>query len=79
MASKIYNRSTGNLSINSGGDAVGNYIQFENGVKLYALTTAVTANTTTTTASAGSLATTSHATGRGKLYYSDGAKWQAQA
>ena len=79
MASKIYNRATGNLSINSGGDAVGNYIQFENGVKLYALTTAVTADTTVTTAVAGSLATTSNATGRGTMFRSDGAKWQLQA
>jgi len=35
-----------------------------------------TANSTTTTASAGSLATTSNATGLGKLFISDGTKWQ---
>jgi hypothetical protein len=43
---------------------------------LYFLTTAITANSTTTTAPAGSLAATSHATGLGKLFISDGSKWQ---
>jgi hypothetical protein len=43
---------------------------------LYFLTTAITVNVTTTTAAAGSLATTSNATGLGKLFISDGTKWQ---
>jgi hypothetical protein len=43
---------------------------------LYFLTSAITANTTVTTAPAGSLATTSNATGLGKLFISDGSKWQ---
>ncbi len=43
---------------------------------LYFLTTAITANTTTTTAPVGSIATTSNATGAGKLFVSDGSKWQ---
>lgn len=43
---------------------------------LYFLTTAITANTTTTTAPVGSLATTTNATGTGKLFISDGSKWQ---
>jgi len=43
---------------------------------LYFLTTAITANTTTTTAPKGSLATTTNATGTGKLFISDGTKWQ---
>lgn len=43
---------------------------------LYFLTTAITANTTTTTASKGSLVTTTNATGTGKLFISDGTKWQ---
>lgn len=43
---------------------------------LYFLTTAITANSTTTTAPAGSLATTTNATGTGKLFISDGTKWQ---
>lgn len=43
---------------------------------LYFLTTAITVNVTTTTAPVGSLATTSNATGTGKLFISDGTKWQ---
>jgi hypothetical protein len=43
---------------------------------LYFLNTAITVNVTTTTAAAGSLATTSNATGLGKLFISDGTKWQ---
>lgn len=78
MASKIYNRKTGVIGLSAGGDAVSNFIQFENGVKMYALTIAVTENVTTTTAVAGSLATTSNATGRGTVYFSDGGKWQKQ-
>lgn len=47
-----------------------------NGQQIVALTTAITANSTTTTAPAGSIGVTSHATGVGKLFQSDGAKWQ---
>jgi hypothetical protein len=47
-----------------------------NGVRIYPLTVAVTANVTTTTAPAGSIGVTSHATGRGTPFYSDGSKWQ---
>ena len=43
---------------------------------LYFLTGAITANSTTTTAPKGSIATTSNATGAGKLFVSDGTKWQ---
>jgi hypothetical protein len=43
---------------------------------LYFLTTAITANTTTTSAPKGSIATTTNATGTGKLFVSDGTKWQ---
>jgi len=43
---------------------------------LYFLTTAITANSTTTSAPKGSLATTTNATGTGKLFISDGTKWQ---
>jgi hypothetical protein len=46
---------------------------------LYFLTSAITANSTTTSASAGSLATTTNATGLGKLFISDGTKWQYAA
>ena len=46
---------------------------------LYFLTTAITANTTTTSAPKGSIGTTSNATGAGKLFVSDGSKWQFAA
>jgi len=51
-------------------------IEFSNQQRLVALDTAITANSTTTTAPAGSIGITSHATGRGKLFMSDGTKWQ---
>lgn len=47
-----------------------------NGLQIIPLDTAITANTTTTTAPAGSIGFTSHATGVGKLFMSDGAHWQ---
>lgn len=47
-----------------------------NGVQFVVLTTAVTANTTTTTVAAGSIGVTTHATGVGSLFISDGTKWQ---
>jgi hypothetical protein len=50
--------------------------EFSNGLKIVALSTAITANVTTTTAPAGSIGITSHATGVGKLFMSDGSKWQ---
>ena len=43
---------------------------------VYILSTAITANSTTTTAPVGSLGITTNSTGRGKLFYSDGTKWQ---
>ena len=46
---------------------------------VYILSTAITANTTTTTAPVGSLGITTNATGRGKLFYADGTKWQFMA
>jgi hypothetical protein len=47
-----------------------------NGLQIVPLDTAITANVTTTTAPDGSIGFTSHATGRGKLFMSDGTKWQ---
>lgn len=46
------------------------------GLVVYTYTTAITANSTATTAPAGSLGKTSHATGRGSLFVSDGSLWQ---
>jgi len=51
-------------------------IQFTNGQYLVTLATAITANSTTTSAPAGSIGITSHSTGVGKLFVSDGSKWQ---
>ncbi len=47
-----------------------------NGKRFYFLTTAITANTTVTTAPAGSIAVTTHATGLSSIFRSDGSKWQ---
>lgn len=46
---------------------------------VYFLSTAITANSTLTSAPAGSLGLTSNATGRGKLFVADGTKWQFAA
>ena len=46
---------------------------------VYILSTAITANSTTTSAPAGSLGITTNATGKGKLFYADGTKWQFMA
>ena len=54
----------------------GNTLVSNSGAGLYFLTTAITADTTTTDAPAGSIATTTNATGVGSLFVSDGAKWQ---
>lgn len=78
MPSKIYNRETGVAAFQAGQDAIGNYVRFENGIKFYSFTTAITADTTVTTTAAGSLAITSHATGRGTVFFSDGSKFQKQ-
>lgn len=46
---------------------------------VYILSTAITANSTTTSAPVGSLGITTNATGRGKLFYSDGTVWRFMA
>jgi hypothetical protein len=51
-------------------------ITFENGQQFVALTTAITANSTTTSLPSGSIGITSNATGVGYLFMSDGTKWQ---
>jgi hypothetical protein len=78
---RLYNRKSGqqfklnNDGTASGALATGKY--FEVGAwRLYSFTTAITANVTTTTAPAGSLAKTSHATGLASIFRSDGTKWQ---
>lgn len=54
----------------------GSVLTAASGAGIYFLTTAVTANSTTTTAPAGSIGVTTNATGVGKMFISDGAKWQ---
>lgn len=76
MPSKLTNRTTRAAGLQTGADINGNFITFENGIKIYSLIVAITPNVTTTTASVGSIALTSHATGRGRFYFSDGTKWQ---
>lgn len=56
--------------------ASGPQLTFGNGQGFYALTTAITANSTATTAVAGSIGITTNATGVGKLFMSDGSLWQ---
>lgn len=54
----------------------GNTLTAATGAGIYFLDTAVTANSTTTTAVKGSIGITTNATGVGKLFISDGTKWQ---
>lgn len=65
---------TGSTHVSTGSAAVSNSV-----AGLYFLSTAITANTTTTTAPKGSIGTTSNATGAGKMFISDGSKWQFAA
>jgi hypothetical protein len=63
-----------NAIVSSGDAAASNLVA---GVYFYS--TAITANSTTTTAPKGSIGTTSNATGAGKMFISDGTKWQFAA
>ena len=69
-----YQFSDGNL--NAAKSVGGSVMLFASGAGLYFLDTAITANSTTTTAVAGSIGVTTNATGVGKLFISDGTKWQ---
>lgn len=51
-------------------------IKLASGGLVVSLDTAITANTTETTLAAGTLAKTTHATGRASIFVSDGTKWQ---
>jgi len=57
----------------------GNEVAANLNAGVYILSSAITANSTTTSAPAGSLGLTTNATGIGKLFYSDGTKWQFAA
>lgn len=72
---------TGNLTGDVTGDVSGDpvvatKITLPNGQTISGLTTAITANSTLTDEPDGSIGVTSHATGKGKLFMSDGTKWQ---
>jgi hypothetical protein len=65
--------TSGNLDIST--LATGSYIDI-GGKRIYTFTTAITANSTLTSAPAGSIGVTTHATGRASIFVSDGTKWQ---
>lgn len=65
--------TSGNFDMSS--MPTGTYISI-GGVRFYNFTTAITENSTVTTAPAGSYAFTSHTTGKTKIFYSDGSVWQ---
>ena len=69
-----YQFSDGN--VNSAKSVGGSVLTFASGAGIYFLTTAITANSTTTTAPKGSIGVTTNATGVGSMFISDGAKWQ---
>ena len=54
----------------------GGVYELKGGIRYYYLSTAITANVTTTSAPAGSKGYTSNATGRASVFVSDGTKWQ---
>jgi hypothetical protein len=62
-----------NLDLSSMG--TGTYITI-GGVRIYNFTSAITPNSTTTSAPSGSYGFTSNATGLGSIFQSDGSKWQ---
>lgn len=69
-----YQFSDGNL--NAAKSLGGTILTSATGAGLYFLDTAVTANSTLTSAPAGSIGVTTNATGLGKMFISDGTKWQ---
>jgi len=69
-----YQFSDGN--VNEAKKLGGSALIANSGAGLYFLTTAITANTTTTDVPAGSIGVTTNATGVGKLFIADGEKWQ---
>ena len=69
-----YQFSDGNL--NAAKSLGGTILTSATGAGLYFLDVAVTANSTLTSAPAGSIGVTTNATGLGKLFISDGTKWQ---
>jgi hypothetical protein len=84
MATKLQpagsNRTTSGAALTMGYSGAA-YVNLPNGKKVWCLTTAITANVTLDDAvavgpAAGDYAVTSHATGLGSIFVSDGTKWQ---
>ena len=67
-----YQTSDGN--VDEAKSVGGSALNFDSGAGIYFLTTAVTANSTNTTAPAGSIGVTTSATGVGKMFISNGSK-----
>jgi len=67
------------IKIGSDGSALKEDIIFSNGLGIFCSTAAITANSTATTLPAGTMGITSNGTGVGKLFVSDGSKWQFMA
>lgn len=64
------------IELASDGTILEEDIKFANGLGIFASALAITANSTATTLAAGTIGITSHSTGVGKLFVSDGSKWQ---
>lgn len=77
MVNKVYNSESKKYNSIPKLDAIGSYILYENGLKEYLLTIPLT-DGLATTASIGSFARTSHSTGRGEVFSSDGSQWVHQ-
>ena len=81
-ATFLLNRNNGRKAqMDDSGNLIGSLVSGSyitaGAVRIYGFSTAITANTTTTSAPAGSIGFTSNATGRGRVFYSDGTKWQS--
>jgi len=63
------------IKIGASGTVLEQDLQFSNGQGFVALTTAITATSTDCTLPAGTIGVTSHSTGVGKLFMSNGSKW----
>jgi len=67
------------IQLASDGSVLKEDIAFSNGLGIFASALAITANSTATTLPAGTIGITSNGTGVGKLFVSDGSKWQYMA
>lgn len=77
MANKLYNSESKKYNNTPKLDSIGAYVLYENGTKEYFLNIPLT-DGLATSASAGSFAITSNATGRGEIFSSSGSQWVSQ-